>query len=181
MQNLKEKYIKEVVPKMMKGGFGYTSIMAVPRIKKVVINIGIGKVRDQKETVEVIVKQLTMIAGQSIAPRPAKQAMASFKTRQGMVIGYKTTLRGLKMYDFLSRLTNLAIPRMRDFRGIPLKGIDAGGNLTLGVKEHIIFPEMIGENIKDIFGFEVTVVTNAKSREEAIELFRGLGFPLQKQ
>jgi len=177
---LKEKYIKKVVPEMMSGGFGYTTPMAVPRIEKVVINVGTGKVRDKKESVEAVVKGLALMTGQKASPRPARKAVSSFKTRQGVIVGYKVTLRGGKMYDFLARLMNLAIPRMRDFHGIQLRSIDQNGNLTIGIKENIIFPEMAGESVKDIFSLEVTVVTNAKNRNEAIELFRKLGFPLEK-
>jgi large subunit ribosomal protein L5 len=150
------------------------------RVRKVVINIGIGRLKDKKEAVETITNHLALLSGQKASPRPAKVAVSSFKTRKGMIVGYKITLRGKRMRDFLDRLIMLTIPRMRDFRGIPLKSADERGNLTLGIKEHIIFPEIIGENVREIFGLEVTVVSNAKSREEAIELFRKLGFPLQK-
>lgn len=179
MQTLKEKYNKEVVPEMAKK-FHYKTPMAVPRILKIVVNSGIGKLREKKDAVEAVEKQLTLITGQKTSPRPAKKAVASFKTRIGMTIGHKVTLHGARMYEFLERLINLAIPRLRDFRGIPLKSVDQSGNLTLGIKEHIVFPEMIGEDVRTIFGLEVTAVTNAKKKEEAIELFRLLGFPLQK-
>lgn len=176
---MKEKYIKIVAPKMTKE-FGYKSPMAVPKILKVVVNVGTGKMRDKKEAVEAVVKHLALITGQHADPRATKKAIASFKTREGMVIGYRVTLRGGRMYDFISRMVDLAIPRMRDFRGIDTKAIDQGGNLTLGIREHIIFPEMIGEDVRNIFGLEVTMVTNAKSKKEAEELFRLMGFPLQK-
>ena len=179
MMLMKEKYLKEVVPKMMKE-FGRKSPMAVPRILKVVVNSGTGKNRDKKDAMEIAVKHLALITGQKASPRPAKKAIDSFKTREGMIIGYMATLRGERMYDFLDRLVNLAIPRMRDFRGIPLRSIDRGGNLSLGIREHIVFPEMIGEDVRSIFGFEVTIITNAKNVKEAAELFRLLGFPLQK-
>ena len=164
----------------MMAEFGWKTPMAVPRILKVVINSGVGKLRDKKDAVEAVERHLTLIAGQKISPRPAKVAISSFKTRMGMVIGYKATLRGNRMYDFLERLISLAIPRTRDFRGIPLKSVDQNGNLTIGIREHIVFPEMIGEDVRTIFGFEVTAVTNAKTREAAIELLKLLGFPLQK-
>lgn len=176
---MKENYFKTVVPKMIKE-FGYKSPMAVPRLLKVVVNSGTGKMRDRKDAVEIVVKHLALITGQKLTARPTKKAIASFKTREGMVIGYKATLRGQRMYDFLDRMVHLAIPRMRDFRGIPVRSIDRGGSLSIGFREHIIFPEMIGEDVRSIFGFEVTVVTNAKSPKEAAELFRLLGFPLQK-
>lgn len=179
MMNIQEKYKKIVIPQMQKE-FGYKSIMAIPSIIKVVVNIGIGKLRDKKDAIEIVEKHLALITGQKISPRPVKKAIASFKTRLGMVIGYKVTLRGARKFDFLDRMVNFAIPRMRDFRGIALSSVDQGGNLTLGFKEHIIFPEIIGEDVKNIFSFEVTIVTNSKKREEAIALFRLLGFPLQK-
>ena len=174
----KEKYLKETVPKMMKE-FSYKTPMAVPRLLKVSVNSGTGRIRDKKDAIESVVKYIALITGQKASARGAKKAISSFKTREGLVVGYKVTLRGQKMYDFLDRLVNLAIPRTRDFRGISTKCIDEGGNLTLGIKEHIVFPETIGEDVKNIFGFQVTVVTNAKSRKEAESLFRLLGFPLK--
>ena len=179
MLSTQEKYKKIAIAQMQKT-FGYKSIMAVPKIKKVVVNAGIGKLRDKKDAVETVEKHLALITGQKLSPRPVKKAIASFKTRLGMVVGYKVTLRGRRKFDFLNRMVNFAIPRMRDFRGIPLSSVDQAGNLTLGFKEHIVFPEIIGEDVKNIFSFEVTIVTNSKTREEAIELFRLLGFPLQK-
>ena len=180
MYTIKEKYEKEVVPKMTKK-FGYKTPMAVPRIRKVVVNVGTGKLRDKKDAVETVVSHLTMLTGQKPSPRPARIAVSSFKTREGMVVGYKVTLQGKMMLDFLDRLINLAIPRVRDFRGLDSKAIDRGGNLTLGIKEHIVFPEMVGEDVRTIFGLEVTVVTTAKTREEAHEFFTLLGFPFIKR
>ena len=159
--------------------FGYKTEMAVPRILKVVVNSGIGKIKDNKDAVASVEKHLSLITGQKSFARKAKKAISSFKTREGMVVGYKVTLHGNKMCDFIYRLINLAIPRMRDFKGISLRSVDGGGNLTMGFKEHIVFPETLGEDIKHIFGLEVTVVTNAKTKEEAIELFKLLGFPLE--
>lgn len=178
MQSIKEKY-KEAVPKMMKE-FGLRTPMAVPRVLKVVVNVGTGKMRDKKEAIEAVEKHLALITGQKPSPRPARIAVSSFKTRQGMTVGYKVTLRGKRMYDFLDKLVGFAIPRTRDFRGIPLKSVDASGNLTVGIKEHIVFPEMVGEDVRNIFGLEVTIVTGARKRDEAAELFRLLGFPFQR-
>ena len=175
--NLREIYEKAARPEMMKR-FGWSSPLAVPRILKVVVNTGTGRVREDKER-EVIEKHLALITGQKPSPRPAKKSIAAFKTRQGMIIGLVTTLRGKRMYDFLSRLVEVALPRTRDFRGIPESSVDSSGNLTLGVREHMVFPEIVGEDIRTIFGLEVTVVTNAKKREEAVELFKLLGFPLK--
>ena len=178
MMTFEEKYKNKVVP-AMRTKFGYKNIMAIPRVWKVVVNCGVGKIREEKERDE-LQKFLALITGQKPAPRAAKKAIASFKTRQGLVIGYQVTLRGKRMYDFLSRLVNIALPRTRDFRGIDPKSFDPKGNLTIGIKEHIVFPEMIGEDYRFLFGFEATVVTSAKKREEGIELLRLLGFPIKQ-
>lgn len=177
MTTLKEKYQEEVVPKMMKE-FAYSSPMAVPRIEKVVVNIGVGRIRDEKSH-ETMTKALALITGQKPSPRPARVAISAFKTRKGLVIGYATTLRGKRMYDFLERLIKIALPRTRDFQGIGEKSFDGRGNLTIGVKEHIVFPEMIGEDVRSIFGFEVTVVTTARKRKEGIALLKAMGFPIR--
>lgn len=179
MTTLEEKYKKNVLP-AMRAKFGYKNIMAIPRVQKVVVNCGVGKIREEKERAE-IQKFLALITGQHPAPRAAKKAIASFKTRQGLVIGYQVTLRGKRMYDFLSRLVAIALPRTRDFRGLDSKSFDPKGNLTIGIKEHIVFPEMIGEDYRFLFGFEATVVTSARKREEGIELLRLLGFPIRKE
>lgn len=177
--DLKQKYIKEVIP-TMKERFGYKNNTAVAAIKKVIVNVGIGSsaLKDDKAQ-ELIAKDLALITGQKPAPTQAKKAIAGFKIRQGMIIGLKVTLRGKRMFDFLFRLINVAIPRIRDFRGLDPKSVDQGGNLTIGIKEHIIFPEISTEDVKRIFGLEVTVVTNAKKREQALELFKLMGFPIK--
>ena len=162
----------------MKEKFGYRNVMAIPRLEKVVVNIGVGRLRDEKEREEVI-RYLMLITGQRPHPRPAKQAIASFKTREGLVVGYRATLRGGRMYEFLARLIHIALPRTRDFRGISMTSFDAHGNLTIGIKEHIVFPEIIGEDYRFLFGFEVTVVTNAQTKLEGIELLRLFGFPIK--
>jgi len=174
---LQEAYNKQVVP-AMREKFGYSSNLAVPRLKKVVVNCGVGRIRDDKQLAE-IQRYLGLITGQKPSPRRTRTSIASFKTRAGMVVGYAINLRGRRMYDFVERLVSSAIPRMRDFRGIPLSGVDQGGALTIGIKEHIIFPETITEDVRMLFGLEVSIVTNASTRAEAIELFRLLGFPLQ--
>lgn len=174
---LKEKYQKEVIPEMKKK-LGFKNNLAVPRITKVVVNIGIGLKYDDKQK-EIIKKHLALITGQIPVGSKAKKSIASFKVRQGMIIGYSTTLRGKRMYDFLDRMINIAIPRMRDFRGLDLKAIDNSGNLTIGFREHIIFPEVAEEDDRMNLGFEVSVVTNAKTREQAVELFKFLGFPFR--
>lgn len=164
----------------MREKFGYKNVMAIPKVSKVVVNTGIGKLfRDEKDRQEII-KHLTLITGQKPSPRAAKMAIASFKTREGLVIGYQVTLRGKRMYDFISRLVNVTLPRTRDFQGLDPKSFDAKGNLTIGIKEHIVFPEMIGEDYRFLFGLEATIVTTAKTREEGVELLRFMGFPLKK-
>lgn len=174
-----EKYKNEAIS-VMKEKFGYKNDLAVPKITKVVVNTGTGKALKDEKMQETISKDLTTITGQKPAPTQAKGAISGFKIRKGMKIGLKVTLREKRMYDFLNRLVGTAIPRIRDFRGIPEKSIDKRGNLTIGIKEHIIFPEIAHEDVKLIFGLEVTVVTNSKTREEAVELFKLLGFPIKK-
>ena len=178
MISFKEKFTKEVIPKM-KERFGYKNNLAVPRILKVIVNTGTGKALKNEKMQEMIAKNLAKITGQKPIFTLAKKAISGFKTRKGMIIGLKVTLRGKRMYDFLDRLIKAALPRIRDFRGIPEKSIDKEGNLTIGVKEHIIFPEIAQEEIKILFGLEIAIVTNAKKREEAIELFKLLGFPIK--
>lgn len=177
MTTLQEKYVKEAAPALQKK-FGRANVMALPRIVKVVINAGVGRLREEKDRQE-IEKHLALIAGQKPAPRKAKKAIAAFKTRLGLVIGYQTTLRGRRMYDFLERFVRIALPRTRDFQGIPSSSFDPRGNLTVGVREQTIFPELIGEDYRFLFGFEVTVATSAKRREEGIELLKMMGFPIK--
>lgn len=176
---LQEKYKKEVIP-AMKEKFGYKNDLAVPKINKTIVNIGIGSALKDEKAQATISKDLALITGQRSVPTLAKKAIAGFKTRKGMIVGLKTTLRGKRMFDFLSRLVNIALPRTRDFRGLSSKSIDEGGSLTIGIKEHIIFPEISQEDIKKIFGLEITVVSNAKKRQEALELFKLLGFPIKE-
>lgn len=178
MAALQRTYREEVVPAMMKQ-FGYKNRMAVPRVEKMVVHTGVGKLREEKQQ-EDIVRDFTRITGQKPVACRAKQAIASFKTREGLVIGYKVTLRGGRMYDFMERFIAATLPRTRDFRGLNRSIVDGGGNATIGVREHIAFPEMIGEDARTIFGLEITAVTNAKNRKEADALFRLLGFPLEK-
>ncbi len=184
MTNIKEKYQKEVIPKMREK-FGYKNNMAVPRIKKTIVNIGLGRQMTGKSSEEKrkiyssILEDLTLITGQRAVLRKAKKSIASFKIREGMPVGGISTLRGRKMYDFLERLIHIALPRSRDFGGIDPKSVDGGGNLTVGIKEHIIFPEVSPERAKQIFGFEITVVTSAQTKEEGLELLKLLGFPIK--
>jgi large subunit ribosomal protein L5 len=182
---LTEKYNKEVVPEMQKL-FGYKSSMAAPRIRKVVINSGFGrqiggKTTDEgKKIAEAILNDLGLISGQKAQLTMARQSIASFKIREGQAIGAKVTLRKKKMNDFLEKLIHVVLPRTKDFRGISSKAFDKKGNLTLGVKEHIVFPEILPERAKSIFGLEITVVADAGSKKEGMELLRLLGFPIEK-
>jgi large subunit ribosomal protein L5 len=163
----------------MKSAFGYKNRLQAPRLVKAVISTGVGKIKDKKK-IEVIENRLARITGQKAAPRGAKQSVASFKVRQGDVVGYQVTLRGARMYDFLDKLVHIALPRTRDFRGIQPKAIDSLGNITIGIKENTIFPETSDEELKDVFGFAVTIVTTAKSKKEADAFFRHIGVPLQE-
>ena len=176
--SLKQKYNQIAVPGMKKK-FGYKNDLAAPRILKVVINIGTGKIKDDKQAIEEAVKILSLISGQKPAACESKKAIAGFKTRIGMIIGYKVTLRNKRMSDFLDKFINVTLPRVRDFRGLNPKSIERG-SFTVGFKEHTAFPETINENIKGIFGLEVSLISNAKSKNEALELFKLLGFPFKK-
>lgn len=164
--------------KALKGDFGYKSVMSAPRITKVVVSAGVGKKRDKK-VLEVIANRLADITGQKPAPRGAKQSVAAFKVREGDVVGYQTTLRGERMFSFLDKLIHVTLPRTRDFRGLKASAVDSMGNLTIGIKENNIFPESAEEDLKDVFGLAVTVVTTAKSKEEATAFFKHVGFPLK--
>lgn len=177
---MEQRYKKEVIP-AMKQKFGYKSDMAVPKIEKVVVNVGIGSIiasKDEKAQ-ESVIKDITLITSQKPLVTSAKKAISGFKIREGMPVGLKVTLRGKRMYDFISRLVNIVLPRTRDFRGLNSKSIDEDGNLTIGIKEHLIFPEISQEDIRRIFGLEITVVTHAKSREKALELYKLMGFPIK--
>jgi len=184
MLRLTEKYKKEVIP-AMKQKFGYRNIMAVPKIEKVVVNTGYGrqvadKTNDeQKKIVDFILDDLSLICGQRAIKTYAKKAISGFKIREGMPIGAKVSLRGKKMTDFLERLIHLVLPRTRDFKGIPSESVDKQSNLTIAIKEHIVFPEILSEKAKNIFGLEITVVTTAKTQAEALELLKLMGFPIK--
>ena len=179
MNRLLEKYIKEVVPALKKE-FGYKNNLEVPKIEKVVLNSGVGRVAKDEKMVDWVEKNLTKIAGQKAVPSKAKKAIASFKTRQGMNIGVRVTLRKDKMYEFMDRFISLALPRTRDFRGIDKKNVDQNGNLHVGVKEDIIFPEVSHERAGNIFGFQVSMVTNCGDKAAAEKLFSLMGFPIKK-
>ena len=176
MSSLYVKYRKDIIPALQKK-FGIENIMAVPKVEKVVINVGIGKMVKDDKFIEKVERDLKLLSGQKAVPRKAKKSIAGFKLREGVTIGYMVTLRGKRMYDFIERLINIALPRSKDFRGIDSRNFDKTGNLNLGVKEHSIFPEIHYESLKDIFGLEITVVTTSKDRERGIELLKLMGFP----
>lgn len=184
MFHLKEKYQKEVIP-AMKEKFNYRNDMAIPKIERVVVNSGFGMLsstktgNEREKLLSHIMSDLTSITGQKPAFRKAKKSIAGFKLREGTTIGATITLRGKRMYDFLERLINIALPRTRDFKGLDQKSIDQKGNLTIGLREQIVFPEITAEKEKSIFGLEVTVVTTAKNKEEGMELLQLMGFPIK--
>ncbi len=159
---------------------GWKNVMQVPKITKVVISVGIGKVLKDKAKVELVANRLAKITGQKAAPRGAKKSIATYKTRIGDKIGYQVTIRGKRAQDFLNRLIHVALPRTRDFKGISLGGLDEMGNYTLGIKEHLVFPETADEELKDVFGMAVTVVTTAKNKKVAQAYLTHLGFPFKK-
>lgn len=165
--------------------FGYRNVMAVPKIKKVVVNASFGRLvsgksgEEQKKIHQEILEALSLICAQKAQLRPAKSAIAGFKTRKGMPLGAKVTLRGKRMYDFLERLINIALPRTRDFGGISSESFDKKGNLTIGIREQIVFPEILPEKAKNIFGFEITMATTSKKREEGVKLLKLMGFPIK--
>lgn len=177
---LKEIYLNEVLPGL-KEKFQYKSVMQVPKLLKICINKGIGEAVADKKLVDVGVEEITAITGQKAVPTIAKQSISNFKLREGMPIGARVTLRGDKMYEFLDRLTTVALPRVRDFRGINDKSFDGRGNYTLGVREQIIFPEISIDKINKISGLDITFVTNARTDEESYELLKGLGMPFKNK
>lgn len=163
----------------LKGTFSYKNVMQAPRIEKVIVSTGTGKIED-KQKIALIQDRLAQITGQKASPRPAKKSIASFKLREGDIIGYQVTLRGARMNTFLDKLIHIALPQTRDFRGLKATAIDEMGNITLGLKEHTVFPETVDEELKDVFGLAITIVTTAKTKEEAEALLRHIGLPLQK-
>ena len=179
MSRLKDLYKSEIVDAMVKK-FGYKNIMEVPKLDKIVINMGVGEAKDNSKILEVAVKELETIAGQKVVTTKAKNSVANFKIREGMPIGCKTTLRGDKMYEFLDRLVNLALPRVRDFRGVSADSFDGRGNYALGIKEQIIFPEIEYDKIDKVRGMDVIIVTTAKTDEEARELLTLFNMPFAK-
>uniref|UniRef100_A0A7C4CEI3 Large ribosomal subunit protein uL5 n=1 Tax=Fervidobacterium thailandense TaxID=1008305 RepID=A0A7C4CEI3_9BACT len=177
---LKEKYLKEVVPAMMKE-FGYKNVLEVPRLVKVVINMGIGEGARNKEIIETHAKELSQITGQKAVITKAKKSISNFKVRKGMTIGVKVTLRGPRMYNFVYKLVNLVLPKVRDFRGLNPNSFDGRGNYSFGLTEQLVFPEISPDQVKRIQGMDIIIVTTAKRDEEARRLLELLGFPFRKQ
>ena len=179
MSRLKDLYKDEIVDAMVKK-FGYKNIMEVPKLEKIVINMGVGEAKDNAKALESAVKDLETIAGQKVVTTKAKKSVANFKLREGQAIGCKVTLRGEKMYEFLDRLVNLALPRVRDFRGVNPNAFDGRGNYALGIKEQIIFPEVEYDKVVKVRGMDVIFVTTAKTDEEARELLTLFNMPFAK-
>ena len=176
MSRLKEMYYNEIVPAMI-SKFGYKNVMQVPKLDKIVLNMGVGEAKDNAKVLESAVKDMEIIAGQKVVVTRAKNSVANFKIREGMAIGCKTTLRGEKMYEFADRLVNLALPRVRDFRGVNPDAFDGRGNYALGIKEQLIFPEISYDQVEKVRGYDVCFTTTAKTDEEAYELLKALGMP----
>ncbi|WP_088006761.1 50S ribosomal protein L5 [Indiicoccus explosivorum] len=179
MNRLKEKYNKEITPALM-SKFNYESVMQAPKVEKIVINMGVGEAVQNAKALDTAVEELQTIAGQKPVVTKAKKSIAGFRLREGMPIGAKVTLRGERMYDFLDKLIAVALPRVRDFRGVSKKSFDGRGNYTLGVKEQLIFPEIDYDKVSKVRGMDIVIVTTANTDEEARELLTQFGMPFQK-
>jgi len=179
MSSLKKKYIKEIVP-AMKEKFGYKNLLAIPKVIKVTVNVGINRARSEKDSqyVQVVEGTLSDITGQRPVKNLAKKSIAGFKIREGLVVGVSTVLHSHRMNDFLTKLINISLPRIRDFRGIPEKSIDQGGNLSMGFKEQIVFPEISPEKSEKLHNLQIVITTSAPNHEQGVELFRLMGFPI---
>ena len=180
MNRMQDTYNKEVVPALRKA-FDFTNIMQVPRIEKIVINIGMGEALDNPKSLEAAVADLTIITGQKLIMNKARKSIANFKLREGRIIGSKVTLRGIRMWSFLDRLVNVALPRVRDFRGVSPNSFDGRGNYTLGLRDQLIFPEIEYDKIDKLRGMEVTIVTTAKNDDQARVMLKLLGMPFSKK
>lgn len=178
MSRLKDKYVNEVAPALNEK-FGYKSVMQTPKLEKIVLNMGVGD-RENSKTVEHAAEDLTLIAGQKAVITKAKKSIANFHLREGMEIGTKVTLRGERMYEFLDRFISVAVPRVRDFRGLSANSFDGRGNYSVGMKEQLIFPEINYDNIDQIRGLDISIVTTAETDEEAYELLKLFGFPFAR-
>lgn len=179
VQRLQQLYVEKIVPELFKE-FGYKSIMQVPKINKIVINMGVGDAVQDSKKLDNAVAELTQITGQKPLITKAKKSLAAFKLREGMPIGAKVTLRGKKMYDFLDKLVSVALPRVRDFRGVSTNGFDKQANFTMGIKEQIIFPEIDYDKVQKVRGMDITIVNTAENKKEAMALLTKLGMPFAK-
>ena len=179
MARMRDYYVKDVAPALMKK-FSYKSVMQIPKLEKIVVNVGCGEARDNPKVIDAIISDLGKITGQKAVPCKAKKSVANFKLREGMTIGAKVTLRGETMYEFLDRLFNIALPRVRDFRGINPNGFDGRGNYSLGLKEQLIFPEIEYDKIDKVRGMDIAFVTTATTDEESRELLKLMGAPFAK-
>lgn len=177
--NLKQQYTKEIAPKLQ-AQFGLTNVHAVPRLEKIVVNVGLSKGLKDASFIDAAESTLTRITGQKPVKTKAKKSISNFKIREGMVIGMMVTLRAKRMYDFVDKLVKITLPRVRDFRGISTKHIDKNGNLNLGIREHLAFPEIKADEIDKLHGLEIALVTNARDRARGLALFEALGFPFVK-
>ena len=180
MSRLKERYKNEILPAMMKE-FGFKNVMMTPRVEKIVLNMGVGTALQDPKTLDAAVKDMTAITGQKPVITRAKKSIAAFKIREGMRIGCMVTLRGARMYEFLDRLVNVALPRVRDFQGLSPNSFDGRGNYALGLKEQLVFPEIDYDKIDRVRGMDVIINTSAKNDEEARSLLRGLGMPFRER
>ena len=179
MARIKDLYVNEVAPALMKK-FEYKSSMQIPKLDKIVINVGVGEAKENSKAIDSVINDISLIAGQKAVPTFAKKSVANFKLREGMKIGVKVTLRGDKMYEFVDRLFNFALPRVRDFKGINPNAFDGRGNYSLGLKEQLIFPEIEYDKVEKIRGMDIAFVTTAKTDEEARELLKLMGAPFAK-
>lgn len=178
MSTIQEKYYKDVIQKM-KEKFEFQNNFEVPKITKVVVNVGMGKYIKDSNIIDEINRSIISMTGQKPVVTKARQSIAGFKIREGLEVGMKVTLRGQRMWDFIERLVSAALPRVRDFRGIKNSAVDKNGNLNLGIKEHLIFPEIVPEQVKNVFSFQINAATNAGNKEKGLALFRMLGFPIE--
>ncbi len=179
MERLQEKYIKSIAP-ALKEKFAFKNVFQVPKITKIVVNTGIGKAKEDKKKIEAIVEDIKKITGQAPVKTKARLSIAGFKVRENQIVGITCTLRGYRMYSFLDKLINVALPRVRDFQGLNPKGFDGRGNYHLGLKEQLVFPEISSESLENVFGLEISIVTNAGNDSSARELLKQMNFPFKK-
>jgi large subunit ribosomal protein L5 len=179
MERLQEQYNKKIAP-ALKEKFGFKNVMQVPKITKVIVNVGVGKFKEDKKKIDQLVEDVKKITGQAPVKAKARKSIAGFKVRENQIVGIVCTLRGYKMYSFLDKLINITLPRVRDFQGVSATGFDGRGNYHLGMKEHLVFPEISSESLENVFGLEVSIVTNSKKDDVTRELLTQMKFPFKK-